>query len=110
MSGDESLEQRALALVSEAFEQASGDRFDWLKAQTGADTALFDRVVSLLNADGSAGGVLRTGGANRDVGEMPAPERAGSYKIGDLIGRGGMGAVFRGERDMGDFQQTAAIK
>lgn len=110
MSGDDSLEQRALALVSEAFEQASGDRLDWLKAQTGADAALFDRVVSLLNADGSAGGVLRTGGANRDMGEMPAPERAGSYKIGDLIGRGGMGAVYRGERDTGDFQQTAAIK
>lgn len=110
MSGDDSLEQRALALVSEAFEQTSSDRLDWLKAQTGADTALFDRVVSLLNADGSAGGVLRTGGANRDMGEMPAPERAGSYKIGDLIGRGGMGAVYRGERDTGDFQQTAAIK
>lgn len=110
MSEADTLEQRALALVSEAFEQASSDRLAWLKAQTGSDTALYDRVVSLLSADGSAGGVLRTGGANRDMGEMPPPERAGSYKIGDLIGRGGMGAVYRGERDTGDFEQTAAIK
>ena len=110
MSEADKLEQRALALVSEAFEQASSDRLAWLKAQTGSDTALYDRVVSLLSADGSAGRVLRTGGANRDLGETPAPERAGSYKIADLIGRGGMGAVYRGERDTGDFEQTAAIK
>ena len=41
---------------------------------------------------------------------LPPPERAGAYKVKDLIGRGGMGAVYLGERDAGDFDHKVAIK
>ena len=34
----------------------------------------------------------------------------GAYRIGAHIASGGMGAVYRGERDDGEFEQTVAIK
>lgn len=36
--------------------------------------------------------------------------RFGSWKIGELIGYGGMGLVYRGKRVDGNFEQTCAIK
>ncbi len=38
------------------------------------------------------------------------PERIGAYRITRLIGEGGMGAVFEGVRDEGDFDLRVAIK
>ena len=38
------------------------------------------------------------------------PARVGPYRLVAMIGEGGMGAVFRGERDDGLFTQTVAIK
>jgi serine/threonine protein kinase/tetratricopeptide (TPR) repeat protein len=39
-----------------------------------------------------------------------APARAGPYRIGRRIGRGGMGAVYEAERDDGHFEQRVAVK
>ena len=110
MSEAGSLEQQALALLADALEQPSADREDWVRAQAGDNAALASRVLALLEVDGSVNAALRTGGANRDIGVSPPPERAGPYRITGLIGRGGMGAVYKGERDSGDFKQIAAIK
>jgi len=38
------------------------------------------------------------------------PERIGPWRIRDELGRGGMGTVYRGERDDGSFTQTVAVK
>jgi eukaryotic-like serine/threonine-protein kinase len=40
----------------------------------------------------------------------PNGERFGPYQLGPLLGRGGMGAVFRAERVDGELRQTVAIK
>jgi serine/threonine-protein kinase len=42
--------------------------------------------------------------------DVSPPERAGAYRLTELIGRGGMGSVYRGERIKGGFEQTVAIK
>jgi len=42
--------------------------------------------------------------------EAPPPERLGPYRVGELLGRGGMGRVFRAERADGVFEQEVAIK
>lgn len=53
---------------------------------------------------------LRTGGAGDAINDERPPERIGAYRITGLIGQGGMGAVYRGERMTGDFDHVAAIK
>jgi hypothetical protein len=42
--------------------------------------------------------------------DTPAPERLGPYRLGELLGKGGMGRVYRAERADGLFEQTIAIK
>lgn len=41
---------------------------------------------------------------------MPPPERFGAFRFVAAIGQGGMGEVWRGERDDGLFEQVVAIK
>ncbi len=105
-----SLEIKAMALLSEALEQPAPARAAWVRARCGDDEALIARVLALLEADATGGGGLQTGGAGRDAGGEPMPERAGAYRITGLIGHGGMGAVYEGVRDSGDFNHKVAIK
>ncbi|MEJ1966943.1 MAG: serine/threonine-protein kinase [Gammaproteobacteria bacterium] len=42
--------------------------------------------------------------------DAPPPERLGPYRLGELLGKGGMGRVYRAERADGLFEQTIAIK
>ena len=42
--------------------------------------------------------------------EDAPPQRLGPYRLGELIGKGGMGRVYRAERADGVFEQTIAIK
>ncbi|MEH6409067.1 MAG: protein kinase [Hyphomonas sp.] len=104
------LDTLAMALFSEALDQPSDTRRDWVAQQAGANTALRDRALELLEADGSGNMSLKTGGAGADAAQPPAPERIGAYRITGQIGQGGMGAVFEGTRDSGDFAHKVAIK
>jgi eukaryotic-like serine/threonine-protein kinase len=101
------IEKEALRLFEEAPEEGA---LDWLEAQD-APEAVKARVRALLDADVSGGlSHLQTGGAAQAADEEVAPERIGAYRIAGLIGRGGMGAVYRGEREAGDFEHAVAIK
>jgi len=104
------LDKLAFELFAEALDQPSETRRDWITQQAGDNTALRDRVLELLAADSSSDMSLKTGGASADAAPAPAPERIGAYRITGLIGQGGMGAVFEGERDSGDFAHKVAIK
>jgi len=43
-------------------------------------------------------------------GSLPAGSRVGAWRIENLIGRGGMGEVYRAERADGQFEQQVALK
>jgi serine/threonine protein kinase len=64
-------------------------------------------VESLLDAHRSAGTFLTDRASDA---EPFAGERIGPYRLVELIARGGMGLVYRAERDDGEFQRTVAIK
>ncbi len=103
-------EREALRLMMAALDQPSGARESWVREQAGSDRHLQTRTLALLRADAANSAILRTGGAVDDLLDGPLPERIGAYRIVRLIGEGGMGAVYLGERDAGDFEHVAAIK
>lgn len=106
MDGDR--EARVLALLDEALEVAPGERDSWLDSHCGGDPALKARVTGLLRASDAPW--IRTGTARFLDQDEELPDRIGAYRITGLIGQGGMGAVYRGERAAGDFDHVAAIK
>jgi serine/threonine-protein kinase len=105
---DTELEARALALLDDALEQSEAEREAWLARACGRDDQLHGRMKRLLRLRGS--GSIRTGAAPLLAQDQELPNRIGAYRIIGMIGQGGMGSVYRGDRAVGDFEHVAAIK
>jgi eukaryotic-like serine/threonine-protein kinase len=79
------------------------------------DGALHDELASLLSQVDGEDGLLDTPAVGVIAvaelpGSLPAGHRIGPYKVVALVGRGGMGEVYRAERATGDFRQIVALK
>ena len=111
MTQSKSLDQRVLELFESALDQPSNTRTAWITKQAGNDKPLLDGALALLLADGRAMASVRTGGGISKLRPpQPAPTRIGAYRIAHMIGQGGMGVVYAGDRDLGDFEHHVAIK
>jgi tetratricopeptide (TPR) repeat protein len=67
-----------------------------------------DRFVTGGALQGRLGLILLGGETGESI--AAAGTRIGAFEIGEQIGSGGMGAVFRASRVVGGFEQTVAIK
>ena len=107
---------RVQTLFEQALDRPADERSAWLRAVCGDDPDLYREVEDLLAGDanhhtlfdGRVADLLAP--ADLDAALAPRPgEHVGPWVLGERIGAGGMGAVFRAER-ADDFEQTAAIK
>lgn len=105
---DPATEREVLSLFAAMLDVPEADRDDWIAAHSTGKPAIAERLHALREADRHS--IVRTGSAADTFDEEAAPERIGAYRITSRIGRGGMGSVYRGERDAGDFAHDVAIK
>lgn len=111
--------QRIDAVFDALLDLPADEQMAHLDRAAGDDPDLRSEVLRLLQAHRRAEGFLDSPSPQvaKALFEAPAPmapeelpERIGPWRIVRLIGQGGMGAVFLGERADGQFEQRAAIK
>lgn len=101
------LDLRALRILRDALDAEPEKRERFVSERCGEDTALRQCVETML----------RNAESDKDArcdAEPPIDalvgQRLGPFRVVERIGRGGMGVVYRGEREGADFAQTVAIK
>lgn len=117
MSGGERL-ARVLRLFDEALEQPAATRAAWLAQSCGDDAELRRDVEAMLAADAAGAddpltpklAGLRTDTDAPAEDDLPPDARIGPWRVRGVLGRGGMGAVYRVARADGDYEHDAALK
>lgn len=106
------LERRALALYETTLDWPEDERLTRLGEMLADDPQALSAVLKLIRAEAGAPLIPTRPPAffPRTPSPSRLPERIGAYRITDEIGRGGMGVIYRGERDDGVFEQHVAIK
>lgn len=99
------------ALLDAAMELPPEDQATFVRGQT-SDPALIAEVLSLLNFAESSELFLEAAHApaEEDGALMDTDARLGTWRIDGIIGRGGMGTVYRVHRADGLYEQEAALK
>src|SRR5262245_45586342 len=102
------------ALFAEASELPEPDREKLLETACGDDAELRDEVRSLLAAtqgsEDALADVVGAAAARYADSQTHVGRRIGPYRLIEQIGVGGMGMVFRAERDDAEFRRTVAVK
>lgn len=102
-----------LTLFEELIDLSTEEREHRLAAVRERDPELALGVEQLLAADASAGGILEDEAptlVELEVDRQPPFERLGAWRLGELLGAGGMGEVWSASREEGGFSQRAAVK
>ncbi len=108
---------RISELVVRALELPVSERAAFIASEAG-DDAVRDEVASLVEAAVAGDGFLERlsqrierPNLTADAPEPPmSGRRIGPWRLLDLLGRGGMGTVYRAERADGAFEQRVALK
>ena len=110
---------RLQPLFEEAIELAPSERDAFIRTACPEDPELANALEALLAGneqsaflDGGVASALPMEDALREATLSPeaVPERIGVWTVGERIGAGGMGTVYRATRNDGAFEQTVALK
>ena len=113
--------ERVDRAFQDTIRQPPGERESWVRRRYASETAIRDAVLELLAVDESSARLFDQAMQDRDAiaAEIAEDEdasidlvgkRIGVYRLESLLATGGMGAVYRAERDDGEFRQTVAMK
>ncbi len=113
-------------IFNDALERTPEERESYLNVVCAGQHELRFEVESLLSAYERSGefissppptsmppiesALMSVDGDRMETGRNLIGQRIGRYRIVDIIAIGGMGTVFRGVREQGEFQQHVAIK
>lgn len=104
--------EKVQAIFHEVADLPESERDDFLKTRCAGDAALFAEVTALLEEDARGVNLLERGVADvadRVFGSNAIPgDLFGPYRLASVLGEGGMGIVYLGERS--DLGSVAAIK
>src|SRR5690606_31831510 len=101
---------RAKEILGALDELAPGQRAARIAATCGDDADLKAEVERLVALDDEADSYFAGLRDALGQGEVAQPEQVGVYRIIREIGSGGMGTVYLGQRNDGQFKQEVAIK
>jgi serine/threonine-protein kinase len=103
--------RRIADCFAEAVERDEAERVAFVSERLIGDDGAVQEVLAMLGTLGNAHALSVEPRLLTSEDEAPLTgQQLGTYTVRELVGRGGMGEVYRGERHDGTFEQTVAIK
>ncbi|MCC6242453.1 MAG: serine/threonine protein kinase, partial [Gemmatimonadaceae bacterium] len=100
--------RRIVSCFERAVDLAEGEQIQFVRDTLADDPDAAREVLEMLGTTGAQLSIESRLLADDD--EPLTGQRVGPFVVGELIGRGGMGEVYRGQRSDGTYDQSVAIK